>query len=254
VFFYQFFFGRPWIGSIIAIGGFVLAFYYYKNARTLPYASYLFDLAFCISVFLLILLATGFISIKTYMFIPRFFIASFPALYILFSILLGPLAEKKRWVLICILVFWSFTLATSWKDFLWYLHREPNNIRNIAEYFMEKRPNKETELYILMKEGYPSVAQKAMISVYINDYFKQNVSITILTNLSKEERAKKLQNKNAIIMIPMCYPEKVDKISTLLGERYFIKKLLHGSCEVTLNREEANPVYEPESRNFSLFI
>lgn len=249
-YFYQFFFGVPWIGSLFAVGVLFLAFYYYKKAGTSQYAPYTLDSFFCIGIFGLVLSGAALLSFKVFLLIPRFFIASFPALYVLFSLLLAPLVEKKRWVFVGVLVFWALTLGVSWKDLVWHLNREPDNGRGIAEHFMKTRPNTETELYILIKEGYPAVTHEAMISLYINDYFKQNVPITVLTNLSKEQRLEKLKNKNAIIMVPLCYPEKVDKISFLLGERYFIKKMLYGSCEVTPNRQEANPVYEPESRNY----
>lgn len=252
-YFYQFFFGVPLLGSLFAVGVLLLASYYYKKARTNQYFPYTLDCAFCIGIFLLVLLGAGIISIKTFLFIPRFFIVSFPALYILFSILLAPLVAKNRWIFVSVLVFWAFTLGISWKDFAWSLGKEPDSGRNVAEYFMKNRTDDKTELYVLMKDAYPVAAQEAMMSLYINDYFKQNVSVTVLNNLSKEERAKKLQNKNAIFVVPMCYPLKVDKISAWMGERYFLKKNMNGFCEVTPDRNESNPIYDPESKSFSLF-
>ena len=248
--------GNWWAGQESSFSGFLIDFYRFLFANSVTCACVLMivnlglfgwwffhrhqvkyqrfngEIICLLAAILLVFAAVGLVSMKAFMFVPRFFFALFPAFFLLEALLLTPWIRRHNWVLLVFVCYLGYNLymylpqvkqaADSW------------GAKSFAQYFMSQSDKK--ELFVLAHYGVPPVALQPMMSWYLNVYYKQPTPVTVLTTLSENDFNEALKRRgDAIIWVPLCPQSfRIKALSEKIGRKIYITQWIDSSCEVTL--------------------
>ena len=182
----------------------------YRYRRGIPYFR---EMLLLLSIFVCALVIVALLSLKTYMFFGRYFIAFFPVVYLLIAVLLAPLMRRSlcsKSIFIGLLVVNLVIFGFGHKE----LKYTPKiSSRMVSQIYKNKFRGK--EIFVIAVEGFPPVTMPAMYGFYVNRVFGLNVPVTELFWLDDESRNRALTRKeNAFIWMPNCTKAKLQKVSS----------------------------------------
>ena len=160
------------------------------------------------------------ISIKTYLFINRYFVSILPIVYLWIALYLSPWFDKSLIVRILLALFLVFGLENFWQQHNRWL-QYPDLIMPARAVSQRYRDNfHEKEMFVIAIEAFPPNSMPALYGFYVNKIYHMNIPVTELFSLDESTRDHLLSyQKNAIIWMPNCVDAKLNKLSTSWGER-----------------------------------
>lgn len=225
-----YFLSTNWMGSIL-LGLLILwvgikIWPAFRKTKCLPYGREMGVLA---TVYLVAVAVITLISLKTFLFMPRYFIAYLPCAYLALSLFLAPVLRKSVVGKILFVLFLLLNLILFWIG-----HRElrftpkiPTRI--VAQLYKDFHPQK--EMFVIAVEGFPTQAMPAMYGFYLNRVFLTNTPVTELFSLDPETLNEVLKRKEkAFIWMPNCTQEKLLKVSQKWGRSLGIYGKIGNTC------------------------
>ena len=181
---------------------------------------------------LVLILALGcvaLISLKTFLFFGRYFIAFLPGFYLLLTLLLLPMLRRGIVIPVLLVGFLSTNLI-----FFAIAHRElvktpkiPSRI--ISQIFRDTYPDK--EMFVVALEGFPPPAMPAMYGFYINRVYGLNRPVVELISLDEATRNEVLKRKdNAFIWMPNCTKKKLQQASDKIHRSVGVYGRVSNAC------------------------
>lgn len=235
--FYHFLFaGNMELAFILTLFNLYLFGWWFFHRHQAKYQRFNGEIICLLTAILLVFAAVGVVSMRAFMFVPRFFFALFPAFFLLEAVLLAPWIRRHIWVLVVFICCLGYHIY-SYQSIL-PVYASDFGAKHFARHVMN-HPQKK-ELFVLPHYAVPPVALQPMMSWYLNVYYKQPTPVTVLTTLSKTEFDEALERRgDATIWVPLCaQPFRRKELSAKIGRKIYIKQWVDLSCEVTLEKEE----------------
>lgn len=235
----QFFFVNPeggCVAAVLAVSGAVWAGIKYKGL--FPYRREFFALAAVIGLFLL---SVALVSIKTYMFVGRYFTSLIPACFLSFTFLLVPLLRRSILAGVLLVGFLVLNMGQFWNN-----HRELLNTpqsmpaRVVSQLYRDSI--KQGEMFVVALEAFPPASMPALYGFYVNKVYGLHVPVTELVSLSDKERNRVLERRQqAFIWMPNCTSQKLKDISTRWNRTVNISAVLWNVCFLDISDIVSSP-------------
>lgn len=182
----------------------------YRYRKGFPYCR---EVILLLSLFTCALGIVALISLKTYMFFGRYFIAFFPVVYLIIALILEPLMRRSLCLKSIFIAFLVVNLVI-----FGFGHKELKDTPKMSSRMISqiyKNSFRGKEMFVIAVEGFPPVAMPVMYGFYVNRVFGLNVPVTELFSLDEKSRNRALTRKeNAFIWMPNCTMEKLEKVSS----------------------------------------
>ena len=223
------------VALAFAVANIGLFSWWFFHRHQVKYQRFNGEMICLLAAILLVFAAVGVVSMRAFMFVPRFFFALFPAFFLLEALLLTPWIRRHSWILLLFVCYLGYNIAMYRAEVSQYT--DTRNAKSFAQYFMSQSDKK--DLFVLAHYAVPPIALQPMMSWYLNVYYKQPTPVTVLTTLSENDFNEALKRKqSAIIWFPWCVPYRVHDLEQILDRKIYIKREVDTSCDVTLEKEE----------------
>lgn len=201
----QFFFSDLrgiWIlGPLLLVCGFLWA----KKAKYFRQFSRNKEMLVLSAVLVIAFAVVGLISIKTYMFIGRYFTSFLPSLFLLFALLIAPLLRRSIVANVVFILFLIFCMGRFVSSYLLLVNPKNGKMpaRVISQYFRDYFRGK--EMFVIAIEAFPPPVMPAMYGHYVNKMYHLKIPVTELYSLDEAQREAALVRRDkAVIWMPNC--------------------------------------------------
>ncbi len=165
-------------------------------------------------VIILFIAGVGLVSLKTFMFITRYFIVLLPSVFLILSLCFAPLIRKKPFWGFFLILLLIVNINSFWKQCSTYAEIGDLKLpaRKIAQIFRDRYADK--EMFVIAMEAFPPQSMPAMYGFYVNKIYKLNMPVYELFFMEEAKREALLaRQKDAVIWMPNCTQDKLSRIS-----------------------------------------
>ena len=192
-----------------------------------------YDLMVLGAAILVFLACVFLVSIKTYMFINRYFISLLPVLYLMFAIFFAPFFRKSIVLGLLFICFLLCGMRNFWSQHTNLLNNgdEKMPARKIGQIFRDRYPDK--EILVVAMESFPPETMKALYGFYVNQIYHLNMPVTELYYLNESARNEALSRPNTVIWMPNCVERKLEKLSLMWNSTIYVTDREGTACFLT---------------------
>lgn len=193
-----------------------------------------YDLIVLGIVLLVFLVCVFLVSMKTYMFINRYFIVLLPVLYLMFAIFFAPFFHKSVVLGILFICFLLLGMGNFWSQRTNLLNNGDKKMpaRKIGQIFRDRYPDK--EMLVVAMEAFPPETMKALYGFYVNQIYHLNMPVTELYYLNESARKEALTRPNTVVWMPNCVEKKLEKLSLGWNSTIYVTAREGTACFLTI--------------------
>ena len=196
------------MGILLAVG---TGWYIYRWKKT-GYIPFVREQLVLLSVCLATIAIVGVVSLKTFLFYGRYFIAFLPSAYLIVCVILAPVVRKNLLAKILCVLFLISNLVVFGRGHQELRYTPKMPVRMLSQ--IDRDFYRGKEMFVIAVEGFPPVVMPAMYGFYVNRVYGLNVPVTELFSLDEETRNKVLERKEeAFIWMPNCNTEKLQQVA-----------------------------------------
>lgn len=205
----------------------------WKNIAKGKKLSGAYDLMVLGAAILVFLACVFLVSIKTYMFINRYFISLLPVLYLMFAIFFAPFFRKSIVLGLLFICFLLCGMGNFWSQHTNLLNNgdEKMPARKIGQIFRDRYPDK--EMLVVAMESFPPETMKALYGFYVNQIYHLNMPVTELYYLNESARNEALSRPNTVVWMPNCVERKLEKLSLMWNSTIYVTDREGTACFLT---------------------
>ena len=230
----QFVFGNYFIYMVVGLLCLGTLLYDAKKLFRKEVVPLLKERIFLFGVISIVVLTILLMSVKIYLLVPRFFFVLFPYVYLFVALSLARWLRKSIIPTLILLGICAWNVYT-FEGFAMYRYiNMPDNAKQYSLYFLQQHGGK--DLFVVVLDGLPVPAMQAMFSYYIQKYYgRKDVAVTVLNPFSSQEIEELIhKNPQAIIWLPNCDHEKINRLQKERGLSFARKLDIGYHCELTL--------------------
>jgi len=213
------------------------AFLYRKKKHLGGFARCRETLLLC-GVMAAVLISAALVSIRTYMFIGRYFTVILPSLYLICALLIAPLLRRSVIVSAVFAAFLVMNLFAFWSQHRILVKTPVMPSRLVSQFYRDYFNGK--PIFVVALEAFPPPVMPAMYGFYVNKVYNLDVPVTELFSLPEEERDAFLaRRENAFIWMPNCSPDKLDAVSKSWNRAVGVYGKLGTACLLEFSEKNA---------------
>lgn len=221
------------IVCVMVVAGAVWLYRKYKRLGGFAHAREIILLS---SAILAVFAVVGIVSLRTYMFIGRYFTVILPSLYLVCALLIAPLLRRSVVISLVFVAFIVMNTTTFWQHHTALLTTPIMPARLVSQFYRDYFRGK--PMYVIALEAFPPPSMPAMYGFYANKVYHLDIPVTELFALPEDERNEALKHReNAFIWMPNCSPDKLDHVSKAWNRAIGIYGKLGSVCLLEISEE-----------------